>query len=116
MIFARPLRLLRFACAALLLAAVSTAQAGSRESWVEVKSPHFLAVTDAGEKQAREILTQFEGIREAFLALFPNLCVDPPRQVLVVVSRDEDSMQRFLPKKFGSSLNRVGSSVRHRPG
>jgi Flp pilus assembly protein TadD len=98
--FAHPFRLLRFACAVLLLAVASTAQAGSRESWVEVKSPHFLAVTDAGEKKAGEILTQFEGIREAFLALFPNLRVDPPRQVLVVVTRDEDTMKRFLPKGF----------------
>jgi hypothetical protein len=36
------------------------------EHWLEVKSPHFVVLTDTNEKQARRIAGQFEQMRAVF--------------------------------------------------
>ena len=75
-------------------------QAGRKEAWVEVRSPHFLAYSDAGEAEARKALKGFEGIRSVFQQVFPALRVDAPRPMVVLVLDDATSMQRFLPRSF----------------
>src|SRR5579863_3498271 len=52
--------------------------------WIEVRSPHFVVSSNAGEKEARRIADQFEQIRGLFLAAFGNLKVDPAQPVLIV--------------------------------
>lgn len=93
----RPFRLLPllllFACGQALLA-------GWKEAWVEVRSPHFVAYSDAGEAQARKALEGFEGIRSVFGTVFPGIQVDPPKPMIVLVLEDEASMKRFLPEGF----------------
>ena len=40
------------------------------EKWVEVRSPHFIVVSNAGAQQAKNTANQFEQIRERFLRAF----------------------------------------------
>jgi hypothetical protein len=54
----------------LTLAFVFSATGKDAPKWVEVHSPHFTVVSDAGDKQARQVADQFEQIREAFLHAF----------------------------------------------
>jgi tetratricopeptide (TPR) repeat protein len=75
-------------------------QADGKEQWVEVKSPHFVAVSDAGESEARKALRQFEEIREVFRKVFPGIRVDAGRPLSILVLRDEASMKRFLSARF----------------
>ncbi|NWJ42400.1 MAG: DUF1570 domain-containing protein [Geothrix sp.] len=93
----RPIHL-GLALAALLQGTVL--QAGRKESWVEVKSPHFVAYSDAGEAEAKKALTGFEGIRSVFGTIFPEVRVDPPKPMVIFVVEDEASMKRLLPKPF----------------
>ncbi|GLH71863.1 hypothetical protein GETHLI_03650 [Geothrix limicola] len=72
--------------------------AGRKEAWVEVKSPHFIAYSDAGEGEARDAVKGFEGIRSVFDTLFPGLRVDPPKPMILLVTEDEASMKRFMPE------------------
>lgn len=44
------------------LCLVASAFAGE-PAWVEVRSPHFSVVTDAGEKRRREVALRFEQMR-----------------------------------------------------
>ncbi|MBI5627483.1 MAG: hypothetical protein HY953_01080, partial [Candidatus Rokubacteria bacterium] len=74
--------------------------AGDKELWVEVKSPHFVALSDAGESEARTALGRFEEIRNVFRGVFPNLRVDSGRPLTLLVLRDQASMRRFLPRQF----------------
>jgi tetratricopeptide (TPR) repeat protein len=83
-----------------LLAAGITLQGARKESWVEVKSPHFVAYSDAGEAEARKALMGFEGIRSVFGTAFHGIRVDPPKPMVVIVVADEASMKRFLPEHF----------------
>ena len=83
-----------------LLIAGSTPVAAEKEPWVELKSPHFVAYSDAGEAEAREILLEFEEIRAVFLKVFPGLRVDAPKPMILIAVRDQDSMKQFLPREF----------------
>ncbi len=71
--------------------------AATREEWIEVRSPHFTVVSDAGEKQARRIADQFEQIREAFQNAFPKLRADLNEPVTIFALKNEDSMKALLP-------------------
>lgn len=74
--------------------------AAGKEIWVEMKSPHFVAYSDASESQTRDVLLQFEEIRNMFLTVFPGIRVDPPKPMILIVTRNSDSMKRFLPGEF----------------
>jgi hypothetical protein len=41
------------------------------DAWVEVKSPHFTIVSDASEKDAREVAGQFEQVRALVQRAWP---------------------------------------------
>jgi len=85
----------------LLLAAVSLGlRAASKEAWVEVRSAHFVAYSDAGEAEARRALKGFEGIRSVFQGIFPGIRVDPPKPMIILVVEDQASMKRLLPREF----------------
>ena len=83
--------------ACLLLAGACAANASQSPTWIEVRSPHFLVVTDAKEKQARRVALQFELIRAVFQRSFPRARVDPVGQVTVLVARNERSLKDLLP-------------------
>jgi hypothetical protein len=46
--------------------------------WVEVRSPNFSVVTDAGEKRGREVAMHFEQMRAVFGALMTKAKVNLP--------------------------------------
>ena len=50
--------------AGLTLAVFST-PAGADRSWVEVKSPNFIVVSNEGERSARNVAWQLEQLRSA---------------------------------------------------
>jgi hypothetical protein len=39
---------------------------GAEQKWVEVRSPNFIVVSNAGEKEARKTAVHFEQIRAVF--------------------------------------------------
>ncbi len=75
-------------------------RADRKEAWVEVRSPHFVAYSDAGETEARRILEGFEGMRSVFNAALPGIKVDLHKPVIVIVAANEASMRRFVPDQF----------------
>jgi hypothetical protein len=38
----------------------------SKDAWVEVRSPNFTVISNAGDKEARRVADQFEQFREVF--------------------------------------------------
>lgn len=69
----------------------------SNDSWVEVRSPNFTVLSNAGEKEARKIADQFEQIRELFQNAFPKMRVDLGKPVVILAVKNEDSMKVLLP-------------------
>ncbi len=80
----------------IFLAAVPAAAAAGQR-WLEVKTRNFTVLTNAGEKQGRTVLGQFEQIR----ALFQNtykVRVDPGKPIVILAVRDEKSLRELLPE------------------
>ncbi len=69
----------------------------SASKWVEVQSPHFTVVSDAGEKQARQVADQFEQIREVFQNAFSTLRADMGKPIIIFALKNENSMKALLP-------------------
>jgi tetratricopeptide (TPR) repeat protein len=67
------------------------------DNWVEVRSPNFTVVSNAGEQEARRIAAQFEEFREVFHAAFPNLRTDLGKPILIFALKNEDSIKSLLP-------------------
>jgi Flp pilus assembly protein TadD len=68
--------------------------------WIEVRSPHFVVASNAGEKEARRVADQFEQIRALFHTAFPNLRVDPAEPVLILAAKNESTMKMLLPEEW----------------
>ena len=71
--------------------------AAHEDTWLEVRSPNFTVISNAGEKEARKIADQFEEIREVFHSTFVKMRVDLGKPVIVFAVKNEDSMKLLLP-------------------
>jgi Flp pilus assembly protein TadD len=83
----------------LLLAAPALAR-DKAETWTEVRSPHFVVVTNSNEKQGRRIADQFERMREVFHAVFPKLQIDPGSPIIVLAIKDEKDFKALEPEAY----------------
>jgi Flp pilus assembly protein TadD len=70
------------------------------ENWVEVRSPHFVIVSNANEKQARRVADQFERMRSVFHQLFPHLQIDPGSPIIVLAIKDEKDFRALEPAAY----------------
>jgi hypothetical protein len=68
-------------------------------AWIELRSPHFRVVTDAGESQARDVAFELEKIHAICeTAIGPGAAPDEP--VMVFASRDRKSFEALLPASW----------------
>jgi len=82
-----------------LLALIATAsRALAADSWVEIRSPHFTVVSNAGERTARNIAWQFEQFRAAIEKGWPWARVQLNRPVTVIAAKDEITMRGLAPQ------------------
>jgi Tfp pilus assembly protein PilF len=84
-----------FLCLSILLVVASGAPA--KDSWIEVQSPHFKVVSNAGENEARKIADQFEQFRELFHTSFPKFRVDLGKPLVIFAVKNEDTLKLLLP-------------------
>jgi Tfp pilus assembly protein PilF len=73
------------------------ASATSKDVWVEVRSPNFAVISNAGAKPARQIANQFEQFRGVFHDSFPRLRVDIGKSLVIFALRNEESLRMLLP-------------------
>lgn len=79
--------------------AVASASAAP-DQWVQIRSDHFTVITNAGEKQGRHVLDQFERMRWLYTVLFPKVNVDPPDPIVVFAAKNEKTFQSFEPQDY----------------
>ncbi len=96
------LRLILFAL--ILLAPAARADT----AWVEVRSPHFSVITDAGEKRGREVALRFEQMRSVFGTLILRDRVNIPIPLQVVAFRNSKGLRQFLPLWKGKPIEAAG--------
>jgi hypothetical protein len=86
--------------ASALLLPVPHTFANSAPAWVEVRSPHFIVMTDSNAKQATHLADQFERMRAVLHALFPNAKVDAPAPILVLAMKDQKGFRSLEPADY----------------
>jgi hypothetical protein len=83
-----------------LLLAINAGDSLARkpEVWLEVRSPSFLVLTNANEKQGRRVAYQFEMIRAVFRQLFNLKGSSKEEPVIIIAARDEETLKALLPE------------------
>lgn len=109
------LRLLLTAALSGILLGSCAVSASAKESWVEVRSPNFTVLSNAGEKEARRIADQFEQFREVFHATLPQFRVDLGKPLIIFAVKDEDSLKLLLPA-FWETKGHVHPAGIYSPG
>jgi len=89
-------RLVSFICCA-ILSGSGHASAEHRDTWVEIRSPHFTVISNAGESEGRAAAQQFEQVRTLFSDLYPAQRVDSGKPTVVFAIKNEESFKLFVP-------------------
>jgi hypothetical protein len=76
--------------------------------WIEVRSPNFSVVTDAGEKRGREVAMRFEQMRAVFGALMTKAHVNLPIPLQIVAFRNTKEMRQIAPLFNGKPIQVAG--------
>jgi tetratricopeptide (TPR) repeat protein len=76
--------------------------------WVEVRSPNFSVVTDAGEKKGREVAFHFEQMRGVFGTLITSANVNLPVPLQIVAFRNTKEMRQVAPLFRGKPTEMSG--------
>jgi tetratricopeptide (TPR) repeat protein len=93
-----------FVCCLLALAMLSglAPRVVPKDTWIEVRSPNFVVISNAGDKEARKIADQFEQFREVFHNSFPKLRVDLGKPLIIFAVKNEDSLKALIPAYWES--------------
>ena len=72
------------------------------EVWFEARSPHFVVVCNAGEKQARKTARQFEQIRSVFRQYIVIASSHSSPVITIFAVKDEKSLRALLPEYWAT--------------
>jgi tetratricopeptide (TPR) repeat protein len=84
-------------CACACFPSLTDAAAGS---WVEVRSPHFVVVSNASDKDARNTAIRFEQIREVFREAIPKTPDRSGPPITILAAKDEVTLAQLLPEMW----------------
>ena len=90
----------RLVCLFALGVAAAVDATASSGVWTEIASPHFTVVSDCGERNAGEVLDQFERMRWVFHALFPKFSFDPAQPILILLTKDDKVFKGLEPAAY----------------
>jgi len=92
---------------AVIVCSFSAVFAGEPQ-WVEVRSPNFSVITDAGEKRGREVALRFEQMRSVFGTLMTKAKVNLPVPLQIVAFRNTKEMREVAPLWNGKPTQVAG--------
>jgi len=84
------------------LSFAAAAFGAKHETWYEARSPHFIVVCNAGEKQARKTALQFEQIRSVFRQYIVIASGRASPVITIFAVRDENSLRELLPEYWAT--------------
>ncbi len=68
--------------------------------WIEVRSPHFVVLTNSNEKSARHVAGQLERMRTLFRSIIPATNDDGEPRIKVFALRDQKSFEALEPAAY----------------
>jgi len=101
----RPIKyLLLFGCVLFCACAGFAAE----PQWVEVRSPNFSVITDAGEKRGRDVALRFEQMRAVFGTLVTKMNVNLSVPLQIVAFRNTKQIRQMSPLFNGKPTEVAG--------
>ena len=88
---------------ALLVLLAGTLSASARDSvdhWFEVRTQHFVVLTDTNEKQGVRVAAQFERMRSVFHLLMPTASDSAGSPIIVLALKDRKALQALEPEVY----------------
>jgi TonB family protein len=83
-----------------LLLAFAVPAGAQIDAWLEVTTPHFSVITNAGEKEGRHTALQFERMRSVFARVLPDSNIDTATPIIVLAVQDKKNMQAIEPAAY----------------
>ena len=77
---------------------------GRADTWVKIKSPHFTVISNASEKQARQVALGFEQIHAVFTTLLSGLRTDSGAETIVIAPKDLETFKSLMPHRKNAEL------------
>jgi tetratricopeptide (TPR) repeat protein len=96
--------------AAMLLSIVLSASAPAAEQspWLELHSPHFIVITDAGEKRGTEVALRFEQMRAVFAVLLMKERLNEPVPLTILAFKNDKTYYQTAPLRQGQPIDVPG--------
>jgi hypothetical protein len=102
-------RFQQFAAVAFWLLQLGNVAKAEDKSWMEIRSPHFVLMTNGSEGAGRHAAKQFELMRAVFASQFPGLTLEGAKPLLIVAPRDRYVTSGFeLPANVAGRYMRLG--------
>ena len=99
-------------CVILLSVLVSTAAPAAEQSpWLEIHSPHFTVITDAGDKKGRETALRFEQMRTVFATLLMKERLNGPVPLTILAFKNDKTYYQIAPLRQGQPIAVAGFFV-----
>jgi hypothetical protein len=95
---------IRVSCIAAFMLSGASFSAAKHDSWIEVQTPHFVIVTDAGEQKGRATAIQFERIHAFFQQSLAVATKRPSPSVTIFAVKNADAMRKLLPEYFAGGF------------
>ena len=97
---------------ALLLLLLFTPSAFAGDApWIEVRTEHFRVITDAGEKNGREVAVHFEQMRAAFGLIFGREKINDTVPLQIVAFRNTKEFRQYSPIFRGKVVELSGFCI-----
>jgi len=87
---------------AVVVVGLAAPAAQAKDNWISVRTQNFFLVSNAGEKDVRQVATKLEQFREVFTKLFSGAKFNTPVPTTVVLFKSASSYKPFaLPNASG---------------
>jgi tetratricopeptide (TPR) repeat protein len=94
---------------AAFLSAAPLRPAVAKETWIRVRSKHFLLIGNASEREIRRAAIKLEQFREVFSRLFASINLNSPAPTTVIVFKNDSAYRPFKPLYQGKPSNVAGT-------
>jgi len=103
-----PMRLYKATLTLILPLVCSRLSLAGDQQWVEVRSPNFSVITDAGERRGRDVALHFEQMRSVFGTLMTRANVNLPVPLQIVAFRSTKEIRQIAPMFNGKPTELAG--------
>src|ERR1700757_5291185 len=97
---------------ALVFCARSRAGNTPPSPWLEIRSAHFIVVTDAGEKKGREVALRFEQMRSVFGILLGKEKLNQSVPLTILAFKSDKTYYQLAPLRQRPPIDAPGFVIR----